>query len=185
VFQKSIPIPEDIFVNKDNYMQYLYSICPEFNIICNCANAHKHLYLDANNRLINSAKQLNETLVITSYVDEQGTYSIVEKEIIVHLNDENTVDLHECLNSVRHMWSSELIRLGIIGINDVHPPETLRSYPPLREPDNDGKLPTIFGKRSEGLQILFLFRKFNYNTMKPENVSVDPANMQGFIYSAG
>jgi hypothetical protein len=169
------------FDSLKKYIDNLDNKCPDFKIIRDCANAHKHRQIDRNNSLINSSKQLSEVITMTTYHDEKGRYCIAEKEIRVELNDGNIKILHECLESVRNMWSNELFRLGIIDSLYLLPPKT-QHYPPLREHDGENGIMDLRLKRSEGLKQLIIFQNFNYETMKAEVRNVDPSNLSGAIY---
>jgi hypothetical protein len=136
---------------------------------------------DRNNSLINSSKQLSEVITMTTYHDEKGRYCIAEKEIRVELNDGSIKILHECIESVRDMWSKELLDLGVI--DSLYPlPTKIQNYPPLREHDGENAIMNLTAKRSEGLKQSLIYQDFNYETMKAEVRNVDPSNLSGAIY---
>jgi hypothetical protein len=176
---KSNP-PISSFTSLNLYINYLDSKCSDFKIVRDCANAYKHHQITLHNPLINSSKQLSEVVILTTYHDEKGKYCIAEKEIQVELNDGTIKILHECIESVRNMWSIELLALGVI--DSLYPPAKIQNYPPLREHDGENAIMNLTAKRSEGLKQLMIFQDFNYETMKAEVRNVDPSNLSGAIY---
>jgi hypothetical protein len=164
------------------YIDYLDSKCSDFKIVRDCANAHKHRKIDKHNPVINSSKQLSEVITVTAYHDEKGRYCIAEKEIRVELNDGTIKILHECIESVRNMWSKELLDLGVI--DSLYPlPTKIQNYPPLREHDGENAIMNLTAKRSEGLKQSLIYQEFNYETMKAEVCEVDVSNLSGAIYN--
>jgi hypothetical protein len=102
------------FTSLKGYQTHLVGLCPDFAIIRDCANAHKHRRITKHNPLISSAEALEEVVLVTDYQDEEGLYRIAEKQIHVKLNDGTVKVLHECLDSVRYMWWDELVQLGVM-----------------------------------------------------------------------
>jgi hypothetical protein len=85
------------FGSLKNYQSHLTMQCPDFEIIRDCANAHKHYEIDRHAPLIKSVKQLSEVLAMTTYYDDKGKYCIAEKEIHACLSDGTIKILGDCL----------------------------------------------------------------------------------------
>ena len=102
------------FHNIKEYQTHLAQVCPDFEIVRDCANVHKHRRLTRHSPLITSADALEEVIVMTEYLDDNGTYRIAEKEIRVKLDDGTIKILHKCLDSVRLMWWDELEKLNVM-----------------------------------------------------------------------
>jgi len=96
-----------------DYHTYLIGKCPDFELVRDCANAHKHKSLTRGNPSLISADSMAEIIVLTEYQDEKGPYRIATKEIHVKVNHRPVRCMHEILLNVRGMWFDELNRIGI------------------------------------------------------------------------
>lgn len=156
------------------YQDYLVNLCPDFAIVRDCANVHKHRRLTKHKPLLSSAESIQEVIVNTEYQDDKGKYCILEKEIRVNLDDGTIKILHNCLDSVRVMWWDELVRLGVMSPLSPVQKKACPS-PPLRE--HEGEIPLLKWqlklRQGERFKQLMLFQRFNYETMKPEPIDLN------------
>ncbi len=167
------------FNSLKDYQAHLVNLCPDFEIVRDCANVHKHRRLTRHTPLLSSAESLEQVVVMTEYQDDKGTYRIAEKEIRVKLDDGNIKILHECLDSVRRMWWDELLRLGVMSPPSSAPKEP-RPYPPLREHEGEAPLLDLRLTQGERFKQTMIFHRFNYETMKAE-----PIDLTGYQFSGG
>jgi hypothetical protein len=174
VFEEMKAILTARSINKlRDYHSHLERLCPEFKIIRDCANAHKHRRLTKHNPCISGAESIEEAVVITEYVDEDGPYRIAEKEVHVSLLDGTTIVLHEALKSVRKMWWDEMTQLGVMQPR-AHAPSTPGKQVPIREQLGESAFLQIKIRKGERFKQKTLIRKFNYQTM-----SVEPIDLTG------
>jgi hypothetical protein len=156
------------FQSLKDYQAHLVNLCPDFEIVRDCANVHKHRHLNRHTPRLSSAESLQEVIVITEYQDSKGSYRIAEKEIHINLDDGTTRVLHECLDFVRRMWWDELIRLDVVPAPSSSPEETKPSLP-LREHDGEAAhLDSIQIRQGERFKQAMIFKRFNYETMQAE-----------------
>jgi hypothetical protein len=157
------------FKSLREYQDYLSNLCPDFKIIRDCTNVHKHRSITRHTPLLSYAGSIEEVVVVTEYQDDKGIYRIAEKEIYVNLNDGNIKVLHECLDSVRSMWWDELVRLNVI-----NPPLPIskepRTYPPLREHEGETALLALRLRQGERFKQKMILLRFNYETMRAEPI---------------
>lgn len=169
------------FNSLKDYQSYLVNLCPNFEIVRDCTNVHKHRRLTRHTPLLSSAESLEEVVVMTEYQDEKGTYRIAEKEIRVKLDDGTVKILHECLDSVRRMWWDELLRLGVMSPPSSAPKEP-RPYPPLREHEGEAALLDLRLTQGERFKQSIIFQRFNYETMEAEPIDLTGYQVGGGVY---
>lgn len=166
------------FNSLKEYQNHLVSLCPDFEIVRDCANAHKHRRLTRHTPLLSSAESLQEVVVITEYQDDKGKYRIAEKKIHIKLDDGTIKILHECLDSLRHMWWDELLRLGVMS-SPCSVPKQSQPYPPLREQEGETALLDLRLRQGERFNQVMICERFNYETMK-----VEPVDLTGYKASS-
>jgi hypothetical protein len=169
------------FQSLKNYQTHLVNGCSDFGIVRDCANVHKHRQLTRHAPLVSSAESLQEVVIITEYKDDKGPYRIAEKEIHINLNDGTTRILHECLDSVRRMWWSELIGLAVFPAPSSSP-ENAEPSPPLREQDGERARLDIQIRQGERFKQNMILKRFNYESMKVEPLDITGCEMSGGIY---
>ena len=158
------------FTSLGDYQKHLIGICPGFQVVRDCANAHKHRVLTRGRPLISSVAALQELAVITQYEDSDGPYSIAEKEVRATLNDGSVAKLHEALRSVRDMWWGELLRLGVIA--QIPPAAPAKPFPPAREQPGPSAYLGFRLRKGERFSQTLVLQKFNYTTMQAELVDL-------------
>jgi len=169
------------FRSLKDYQTYLVNLCPDFEIVRDCANVHKHRRLTRHTPLLSSAESLEEVVVTTEYQDDKGAYAIAEKEIQVKLDNGTIKILHECLDSVRHMWWDELLRLGVMS-SPSSAPKKIQPYPPLREHEGETALLDLRLRQGERFKQSMILKRFNYETMKAEPIDLTGYQVSGGIY---
>ncbi|GAC1503168.1 MAG: hypothetical protein NVS2B14_15830 [Chamaesiphon sp.] len=169
------------FISLKNYQTYLVKLCPDFEIVRDCANVHKHHRLTRHTPLLSSAESLEEVVVTTEYQDDKGAYRIAEKEIRVKLDNGTIKILHECLDSVRNMWWDELLRLGVMS-SPSSAPKKIQLYPPLREHEGETALLDLRLRQGERFKQSMILQRFNYETMKAEPIDLTGYQVSGGIY---
>ena len=170
-----------LFRSIKDYQTHLAQVCPDFEIVRDCANVHKHRRLTRLSPLITSADALEEVVVMTEYLDDAGTYRIAEKEIRVKLGDGTIKILHQCLDSVRLMWWDELVRLNVMEPPPSAPAES-KPYPPLREHEGETALLDLRLRRGERFKQSMVMQRFNYETMRAEPIDLTGCLVRGGIY---
>jgi hypothetical protein len=173
--------PSFAFQSLKDYQTHLVSLCPDFEIIRDCANVHKHRRLTRHTPHVSSAESLQEVIVTTEYQDDKGSYCIAEKEIHINLDDGTTRILHECLDSVRRMWWDELICLGVVPTPSSSPEKAKPSLP-LREHDGEAARLDIRIRQGERFKQTMILKCFNYETMQAEPRDLTGCEMNGGIY---
>lgn len=169
------------FSSLGKYHSHLVNICPDFGIVKDCANAHKHRRLKKYSPQVSSADSLQEVVVVTEYQDDRGIYRIAEKEIHIKLDNGTIKILHECLDSVRCMWWDELVHLGVMN-SPLLTPKELRPYPPLREQEGETALLDLRLRQGERFKQSMVLQRFNYETMKAEPIDLTGWQVSGEIY---
>jgi hypothetical protein len=160
------------------YQSHLVGLCPAFAIVRDCSNVHKHRHLTRHSPLVSSAESIEEIVVVTEYRDDMGKYRIAEKEIHIKLDDGTIEIMHECLDAVRHMWSDELHRLGVMSSPSLVPPKKVQPYPPLREHEGETALLDLRMKRGERFKLPMMHQRFNYETLKPEPIDLTDSKFE-------
>jgi hypothetical protein len=88
--------------------------CSDYGLLGDVVNASKHGELTQRTPRVRRANDIQEMVVLTEYMDEQGTYCDSEKIISVKLTDGSTRELGEILTTVLNFWLSELHELNIL-----------------------------------------------------------------------
>lgn len=153
-----------------DYHKYLETICADFCVIRDCANAHKHRSLTKHSPCIAGAESIQEVIVITEYKDTEGLYRIAEKEVHVSLMDGRIIKLHEALEAVRQMWWDEMIALGIIQSKPRVP--EIAAAVPTREQPGEAAVLNITIRRAERFKQVTKLQRFNYDKMTAEPVDL-------------
>lgn len=170
------------FTSLKDFHSYLCGLTPEFKIVTDCANAHKHRRLSRHNPALADASSIQEVVVVTEFNDEKGIYRIADKEIHIRLSDGRIQLMHICLDAVREMWWSELHRLGIIpaSVNDLQAPYV--PFPPSREQEGAAALLSIKLIRGERFKLNITPKKYNYHTNQLEPVDLSGGLPLASIY---
>ena len=149
-----------------------YQECPNLLLVQNIANIYKHNGLDVNRRqykknppLVSTSDSVWQTFVITMYEDEQGTYSIAHKEVVVTLDDKSERELTPILFNVFNFWIDELKGLGISTVSPVSIPDRDK----IQDRNSKGKEGDFRMVMANGEEVkrTFLVRKYDYNLGKP------------------
>jgi hypothetical protein len=160
---------------KDNAL--IAQQCPDFDLLKDVVNTSKHGHLTAgSNRQIDSADQIEERHIVTEYKDAEGTYSDIEKQVVVKLTNGTERDLAEVLVNVLNYWLNELIKLGIT----PHRPNyslPQEKQPKTRATCNGGRFvfEIVRGLRAN---LRFVPRVFNYTSGAIEPLDFDAGWME-------
>jgi len=148
------------------------SLCPDFELIADIANASKHFALTRDKSQIQGATSLHETIAVTEYEDAEGTYTDARKLVYVTLNDGSQREVFEVATNVINFWGQELARLGVV-----------ESYKPFPAPQVPG---SIFVLRSDarGLDLKMIrgvrfTRQFQLMRFNPSKGFAEPVDLTG------
>ena len=93
-------------------------LCPEYGLLGDIVNAAKHKSISQKtphgSPVVTDATQIAEQISITEYMDEKGTYSFDEKNVIVKLVDGSERDLFEVFTIVMNYWEQFLFSVGVL-----------------------------------------------------------------------
>ncbi|CAM3339710.1 hypothetical protein [Asticcacaulis taihuensis] len=94
----------------------VYSVCPDYRLITNAANAFKHGQLDHPDAiglpLISKSAQIVEMTVSTFFTDESGEYSNNEKAIYANCTDGIERNFDQALANVMNYWLQFMRDIG-------------------------------------------------------------------------
>lgn len=88
--------------------------CPEYGLLGDVVNASKHGVLSKGTPRVQSAKDIQEVVVITELEDEKGVYRMADKIVAVTLVDGTERRLEDLLRVVMNFWIGELVQRKLI-----------------------------------------------------------------------
>lgn len=142
------------------------------NDYCLCgdlANLSKHNILEKKSRripLVANFENIEESLVVTRYEDDEGVYQHGEKVVFVKLSDGSERDIFEVLTNVLNMWQTELYKMGAIKKNDPFISKT-------KQPVTREKAKQVNLAITQGIQWEQNFRSQYYDYEKKTTVPID------------
>jgi len=121
--------PGFTFSQLGDYHSHLKSLCLDFDLLKDCANAYKHRNLTKKNAKVRRFQDIAEFVVLTEYTDHDGPYRVATKEVRVKLSDGTQRVLYDVLRNVRNMWFDELERRGVAFTKNAGPSKSIGMPP--------------------------------------------------------
>ena len=152
--------------------------CADYGLLGDIVNASKHGELTKGAPRVRRATDIEETVVLTEYKDEQGTYCDAEKIISVTLTDKSMRELGEVVTNVLNFWLTELHAMKILST-----PKTfslpIKSKPVSRAESISPNLEIIQGVR---FRQRWQLRRFDHNTGVSKPIDLTGGKVEFQIY---
>lgn len=150
--------------------------CPEYSLLGDVVNVSKHGSISRYNPQVTSADSIEERIVITEYYDKEGIYNDAEKEVVVHLDNGEVVDLEILIIQVLNYWIDKLAGYGV-ELDKMEPLK--KSQPVSRDQASNDLDMSYFG--GLGFTSKYVLMKYDYELGK--RVPIDIENeLEGIQY---
>jgi hypothetical protein len=157
------------------------SICPEYGLIGDIANASKHKTLTLHNPQIVNSCDIYELFITTDYEDELGKYYGNNVIIEAKLVNGSTVDVGDLLCTVLNFWCKEFCNLGIIKQTPIFKYKTVNH--PLTRKEVESKKIVCQQYNSVRFSQCRKVQKFDYSINKVVPIDLTGMNIEMDIYT--
>lgn len=152
--------------------------CADYGLLADVVNASKHGELTRGAPRVKRATDIEETIVLIEYKDDQGAYCDSEKIIVVKLTDGSFRELGEIITNVLNFWLNELHSLNVLA-----KPKTFflpsKAKPVSREQSIAPNLEMIQGIR---FKQRWQLKRYNYETGATEPIDLTGSKLEMHIY---
>lgn len=143
--------------------------CPDLALVGDIANVSKHRVLTDPTPhgapLVTSATQLKELVSITQYVDAEGEYRCISKQVVAELADGTLADVMRAVTNVLNFWESYLAEIGVLNAATAHAYDDGLGFRPRPQNEAGPTLEILQGVRfHQELRLM----KFNPDTGRAE-----------------
>jgi hypothetical protein len=152
--------------------------CADYGLLGDVVNASKHGELTQGAPRVRRATDIEETVVVTEYRDDQGTYRDAEKIISVTLTDRSVRELGDVINNVLNFWLTELYAMKILPKSKTFVLPT-KAKPVSREQSVSPNLEMIQGVRFKQRWQLM---RYDYETSSTKPIDLTGTTIEFQIY---
>lgn len=152
--------------------------CADYGLLGDVVNASKHGELTQGAPRVCRATDIDETIVLMEYKDDEGTYCDTEKIISVTLTDKSVRELGEIITNVLNFWLTELCTMRVLPKSKTFVLPT-KDKPVRRENSVSPNFEIIQGVRFKQRWQLM---RYDYETGKIKPIDLTGTRMEFQIY---